>query len=44
MVEADGNLKLLSASILVKYQVFEHIDILSIDILTSSLKQFHQED
>ncbi len=32
MVEADINLKLLSASILDMYKVFEHIDLLSIGI------------
>jgi hypothetical protein len=30
MVEADGHLKLLHASILNIYKVFEHIDMLSI--------------
>jgi len=32
MVEAEGHLKLLSPSILDIYKVFEHIDMLSIDI------------
>jgi hypothetical protein len=32
MVEADSHLKLLSASILDIYKVFEHIDMLSIYI------------
>ena len=32
MVEADSNLKLLPASIFHIYTVFEHIDMLSIDI------------
>ena len=32
MVEADSHLKLLSASILDIYKVFEHIDMLSIGI------------
>jgi hypothetical protein len=32
MVEADSHLKLLSASILNIYKVFEHIDMLSICI------------
>jgi len=32
MVEADSHLKLLPASILVRYKVFEHINMLSICI------------
>ncbi len=32
MVEADSHLKLLSPSILDIYKVFEHIDVLSIDV------------
>ena len=32
MVEADSNLKLLPASILDMYKVFDHIDMLSIGI------------
>ncbi len=43
MVEADSHLKLLPASILDIYKVFEHIDMLSIDILSSSLKQFYPQ-
>jgi hypothetical protein len=40
MVEADSHLKLLPSSILDIYKVFEHIDMLSIDILSNSFKQF----
>jgi hypothetical protein len=40
MVEAVSHLKLLPASILGIFKVFEHIDVLSIDILSSSLKHF----
>jgi hypothetical protein len=43
MVEADSHLKLLPASILHIYKMFEHIDMLSIDILSSSLKQFYPQ-
>ncbi len=32
MVKADGHLKLIPASILDIYKVFEHIDVLSIGI------------
>jgi hypothetical protein len=32
MVEADSHLKLLPASLLDEYKVFEHIDMLSIGI------------
>jgi hypothetical protein len=32
MAEADSHLKLLPASMLVPYKVFEHIDMLSISI------------
>jgi hypothetical protein len=39
MVEAVSLLKLLPSSILDIYKVFEHIDMLSIDILSSSFKQ-----
>jgi hypothetical protein len=39
MVEADSHLKLLPVSILDIYKVFEHIDMLSIDILSISLKK-----
>ncbi len=41
MVEASILFKLLPASILDIYKVFKHIDMLSIDILSSSLKQFY---
>ncbi len=41
MVEADSHLKLLPASILHINKVFEHIDMLSIDILSISLTQFY---
>jgi hypothetical protein len=44
MVEAESHLKLLSASILDMYKVFEHIDMLSIDILSSSLNQFYTQN
>jgi hypothetical protein len=40
-VEASVLFKLLAASILDIYNVFGHIDMLSIDILSSSLKQFY---
>jgi hypothetical protein len=43
MIEADNHLKLLPALILDIYNVFEHIDMLSIDILSSSLKQFYPQ-
>ncbi len=43
MVEADSYLKLLPPSILDIYKVFDHIDMLSNDILSSSLKQFYPE-
>jgi hypothetical protein len=43
MVEADSHLKLLPASILDIYYVIEHIDMLKIDILSSSLKQFYPQ-
>jgi hypothetical protein len=43
MVEADSRLKLLPASILDIYKVFEHIDMPSIDILSSSLIQFYTQ-
>jgi hypothetical protein len=39
MVEADSHLKLLPISILDIYTMFEHVDMLSIDILSSSLTQ-----
>ncbi len=41
MVEASILFKLLNASILDIYKVFEHIDMLSIHILSNSLKQFY---
>jgi hypothetical protein len=40
MVEVSVLFKLLNLSILDMYKVFEHIDMLSIDILSNSLKQF----
>ncbi len=43
MVEASILFKLLNASILDMYKVFEHIDMLSIDILSNSLKQFYPQ-
>jgi hypothetical protein len=43
MVEASILFKLLSASILDMCKVFEHIDMLSIDILSNSLKQFNPQ-
>ncbi len=43
MVEASILFKLLNASILDMYTVFEHIDMLSIDILSNSLKQFYPQ-
>jgi len=41
MVEADCHLKLLLPSIFDIYKVFEHIDMLSFDIPSSSLKQLY---
>ncbi len=41
MVEASILFKLLLASTLDMYKVFEHIDMLSIDILSNNLKQFY---
>ena len=38
MVKADSQLNLLPASILNIYKVFEHIDMLYIDMYGSSLK------
>ncbi len=38
MAEASILFKLLSTSIFEMYKVFEHIDMLSIDILSNSLK------
>ncbi len=43
MVEALILFKLLNPSILDMYKVFEHIDMLSIDILSNSLKQFYPQ-
>jgi hypothetical protein len=43
MVEASILFKLLNAAILDMYTVFEHIDILFIDILCNSLKQFYPQ-
>ncbi len=43
MVEALILFKLLNASILDMCEVFEHIDMLSIDILSNSLKQFYPQ-
>jgi hypothetical protein len=43
MIEALILFKLLSASILHMYKVSEHIDMLSIDILSDSLKQFYPQ-
>ena len=39
MVEADSHLKLLPASII--YKLFEHIDMLSIAVYSSSHTQFY---
>ncbi len=43
MAEDSILFKLLNASILDMYKVFEHSDMLSIDILSYSLKQFYQQ-
>jgi hypothetical protein len=43
MVEASIQFKLLNASIYDMHKVFEHIDMLSIDILSNSLKQFYPQ-
>ncbi len=43
MVEASILFKLLPASILDINKVFEHIDMLSIDILSCSLTQFYPQ-
>jgi hypothetical protein len=43
MAEASILFKLLNASILDMYKVFEHSDMLSIDILSNSLKQFYPQ-
>ncbi len=42
MVEADNHLKLLPPSILDMYKVFDHIDMLSIDILRPCLQACFQ--
>jgi hypothetical protein len=41
MVETVSHLKLLPASILDIYKVFEHVDMLLIVILSSSLKRLN---
>jgi hypothetical protein len=43
MVEASILFKLLNASILDMYKVFEDIDMLSTDIFSNSLKQFYPQ-
>jgi hypothetical protein len=43
MVEADSHLKLLPAHIVDINQMFEHIHMLSIDILSSCLKQVYPQ-
>ncbi len=43
MAEASILFKLLKVSILDMYKVFEHIDMLFIDILSNSLKQFYPQ-
>jgi hypothetical protein len=43
MVDASILFKLLPASILDICKVFEHIDMLSIDILSCSLTQFYPQ-
>jgi hypothetical protein len=43
MDEASILFKLLNASILDTNKVFEHVDMLSIDILSDSLKQFYPQ-
>jgi hypothetical protein len=43
MVEAFILFKLLNTSMLDMYKVFEHIDMISIDILSYSLKQFYPQ-
>jgi hypothetical protein len=43
MVDADSHLQLLFASILDTCKVFEHIDVLSIDILSCSLAQIYPQ-
>jgi hypothetical protein len=40
MAESSILFKLLNTSILEMYKVFEHIDMLSIDILSNSLNSF----
>jgi hypothetical protein len=43
MVEAFILFKLLNTSIVDMHKVFEHIGMLSIDILSNSLKQFYPQ-
>ncbi len=43
MAEASILFKLLNTSILDMYKVCEHIDMLSIDILSHRLKQFYPQ-
>ncbi len=43
MVKASILFKLLYPSILDMSKVFEHIDMLSIDIISNSLKQFYSQ-
>jgi hypothetical protein len=43
IVDADSHLILLPPSILDMYKVFENIAMLSIDIYSSSLKQFYTQ-
>ncbi len=43
MVEASILFELLNTSTLDMYKVFEHIDMLSIDILSNRLKQFYPQ-
>jgi|LakMenE18May11ns_1017448.scaffolds.fasta_scaffold5084801_1 hypothetical protein len=43
MVEAFILFKLLNTSILDMYKVFDHIEMLFIDILSNSLEQFYPQ-
>ncbi len=43
MGEASILFKLLNTSMLDMYKVFEHIGMLSIDIVSNSLKQFYPQ-
>jgi hypothetical protein len=43
MAEASILFKLLNPSVLDMCKVFEHIDMLSINILSNSLKQFYPQ-